>query len=95
MAIRPSKDLRNNYSEISKLVKERPVAITVNGKEDMVCISHEQYTQLMEENYALKSEHLLFDKLAQAEDDYRLGRVVAFDDAFDNVINNLKKNHGK
>ena len=29
ISIRPSKDLRNNYAQISALAKEHPVAITV------------------------------------------------------------------
>ena len=48
MAIRPSKDLRNNYPEISKLCKERPVAITVNGRESLVAVSYEEYVKLTE-----------------------------------------------
>ena len=90
MAIRPSKDLRNNYSEISKLVKERPVAITVNGKEDIVCLSHEYYTQVMEENYSLKAEHMLFDELAQAEDDIKLGRVSPAKEAIADILSYIE-----
>ena len=33
ISIRPSKDLRTNYAQISALSRENPVAITVNGKE--------------------------------------------------------------
>ena len=95
MSIRPSKDLRNNFSEILELCTDHPVAITVNGKEAMVCMSQELYNRTMYEMSTLKSEHAIFDKLAQAEDDYKLGRIVALDDAFDHVIDNLKKNYGK
>ena len=38
ISIRPSKELRNNYQKISELAKTNPVAITVNGKEDIVII---------------------------------------------------------
>ena len=43
ISIRPSKDIRNNYAQISALSKQCPVAITVNGKEDTVLLSHENY----------------------------------------------------
>ena len=39
ISIRPSKDIRNNYAQISALAKNNPVAITVNGKEDSVLLS--------------------------------------------------------
>ena len=40
ISIRPSKDLRTNYAQISALSRENPVAITVNGKEDTVVLCH-------------------------------------------------------
>lgn len=40
LSIRPSKDLRTNYAQISILARQNPVAITVNGKEDTVILSH-------------------------------------------------------
>ena len=42
--IRPSADLRNHYSEISKLCKENKeaVIITVNGRGDTVTLSYEE-----------------------------------------------------
>ena len=43
ISIRPSKDLRNNYAQISNLAKSNPVAITVNGREDTMVLSHEDY----------------------------------------------------
>ena len=47
ISIRPSKDIRTNYAQISALTRDNPVAITVNGKEDTVLLSHEDY-QLLE-----------------------------------------------
>ena len=43
--IRPVSDLRNNFKELSNLVKEvdGPVYLTKNGAEDMVIMSHEAY----------------------------------------------------
>ena len=35
ISIRPSRDLRSNYSQISSLARQNPVAITVNGKEEL------------------------------------------------------------
>ena len=43
ISIRPSKDLRTNYGQISALTRQNPVAITVNGREDTVLMSHEEY----------------------------------------------------
>ena len=36
ISIRPSKDIRTNYAEVSALAHQHPVAITVNGREDTV-----------------------------------------------------------
>lgn len=47
--VRPSRDLRNNYAEISGLVKEHnQVIITNNGRGDSVLISMEDYAQYEE-----------------------------------------------
>ena len=47
ISIRPSKDIRTNYAQISALTRDNPVAITVIGKEDTVLLSHEDYQQTM------------------------------------------------
>ena len=56
--VRPSRDLRNKYAEISSLVKERnPVIITNNGKGDTVLISMEDYAKyedFMHRQYVLE-----------------------------------------
>ena len=36
ISIRPSKDIRTNYAQISSLTRQNP--ITVNGKEDTVLL---------------------------------------------------------
>lgn len=46
ISIRPSKDIRTNYAQISILTRSNPVAITVNGKEDTVLLSHEDFPKL-------------------------------------------------
>ena len=81
IAIRPSKDLRTNYAEISRLCRQQPVAVTVNGKEDIVVQSHEDYMQNQIELSKLKAELEVFNALAQAEDDIKLGRVCTLTDA--------------
>jgi prevent-host-death family protein len=60
--IRPVSDLRNNFSEISKVVHEtqEPVFLTKNGYGDMVVMSMETY-----EDKLFGSE--IYDKLKVAE----------------------------
>ena len=54
ISIRPSRDLRSNYSQISALARQNPVAITVNGKEDTVVMSHE--SSMEQQNYIAEME---------------------------------------
>ena len=44
-SIRPSADLRNHYSEISRQCRENKeaVIITVNGRGDTVTLSYDEY----------------------------------------------------
>ena len=60
--IRPVSDLRNNFSEISRIVHEtaKPVFLTKNGYGDMVVLSMEAY-----ENLQMESE--VYFKLQEAE----------------------------
>ena len=90
-SIRPSKDLRNNYQSISKLAKKMPVAITVNGKQDCVLLSHEQYFD--EQNYIkeLEEKLSLYEHLAQAEDDIKLGRVRDSEDVFKDLMKEIEE----
>lgn len=81
LAIRPSKDLRTNYAEISKLCKTQPVAVTVNGKQDIVILSHEDYVNNQIELARMRAELDIFNALAQAEDDIKLGRVSTLEEA--------------
>ena len=62
--IRPSADLRNHYSEISKQCREgkEAVIITVNGRGDTVSLSYEEYKHM-------KSRIELLEILAEAEND--------------------------
>ena len=90
ISIRPSKDIRNNYAQISSLTRQNPVAITVNGKEDTVLLSHEDFHD--QQNYIaeLEAKLAVYAHLAQAMDDVKLGRVQKADDAFDDIIAELE-----
>ena len=90
ISIRPSKDIRTNYAQISALTRENPVAITVNGKEDTVLLSHEDFTE--QQNYIseLEAKLAVYAHLAQAMDDIKLGRVQNADDAFDEILGELE-----
>lgn len=91
LAIRPSSALRTNYSEISKLSRQQPVAVTVNGKEDIVILSHEDYVNMQIELNRLLAEQALLRELAQAEDDRKLGRVHTLEEARAMAIARFKK----
>ena len=90
ISIRPSKDIRTNYAQISALTRENPVAITVNGKEDTVLLSHEDFTE--QQNYIseLEAKLAVYAHLAQAMDDIKLGRVQDADGAFDEILGELE-----
>ena len=90
ISIRPSRDLRNNYAQISLLAKQNPVAITVNGREDTVVLCHEDYIE--GQNYIANLEERLavYTHLAQAADDIKLGRVQEMNDAFDDIISGIR-----
>ncbi len=87
--IRPSADLRNKYGELSKLTKEerKPIAITVNGREDTILISHALYVQQMEELELLKA-------IAEAEQDFEEGRFDSSENVFENLRGELKTRYG-
>lgn len=60
--IRPVSDLRNKFSDISKVVHEEglPVFLTKNGAGDMVVMSMEAYNKM-------RFEHEVYCKLKEAE----------------------------
>lgn len=89
IAIRPSKELRTNYAEISRLCRKQPVAVTVNGKEDIVVLSHEEYVQEQIEMAKMKAELEVFNALSQAEDDIKLGRVYSLSQAREMALKQL------
>ena len=75
--IRPSSDLRNNYSEISRLCKEsgEPVYITVNGKGDLAVMDLQKYDELM-----LRTE--IIEKVLLAERDIEEGKILTHEEVF-------------
>lgn len=89
ISIRPSKELRNNYNQISTLSRSNPVAITVNGKEDTVVVSHEDFVDQQHYISELEARLAVYAHLAQAMDDVKLGRTQAMDGAFDDILAEL------
>lgn len=78
--IRPSADLRNHYSEISRQCHDtrKPVIITVNGRGDTVVLSYAEYNQM-------QSELDLLRTLSDAEEDARAGRTAPIQQIFDDI----------
>ena len=91
ISIRSSKELRNNYNQISSLSRSNPVAITVNGKEDTVVMSHEDFVEQQKYICELEARLAVYAHLAQALDDVKLGRTQAMDEAFDDILGELDK----
>ena len=83
-AIRPSSDLRNHYSEISRQCHEEriPVIITVNGRGDTAVLGLRDY-------YQMKSELELLRALSEAENDVVNERVAPIQNTFDNIRKSL------
>ncbi len=80
--IRPSADLRNNYSEISDFCHNysEPVFITKNGKGDLAVLSIEAYEKLC-------GRYELYNLLTEALQAENAGKTATFD----NVIKQLRE----
>lgn len=89
ISIRPSRDIRNNYAQISSLSRQNPVAITVNGREDTVVLSHDYFVEQQKYVSELEAKLTVYAHLAQASDDVKLGRVQDIDEAFDDILSEL------
>ncbi|MDO4203597.1 MAG: type II toxin-antitoxin system Phd/YefM family antitoxin [Selenomonadaceae bacterium] len=89
ISIRPSRDIRNNYAQISSLSRQNPVAITVNGREDTVLLSHDSFVKQQKYISELEVKLAVYAHLAQASDDVKLGRVQNIDEAFDDIMAEL------
>ena len=90
ISIRPSKDIRTNYAQISALTRQNPVAITVNGKEDTVLLSHDDFQDQLHYINELEAKVSMYAHLAQALDDIKLGRVQSADAAFADILGELE-----
>ena len=88
--IGPSKDIRTNYAGISALTRENPVAITVNGKEDTVLVSHEDFQAQQRYITELEAKLAVYAHLAEAMDDIKLGRTQDADAAFADILGELE-----
>jgi prevent-host-death family protein len=76
MIIKPASELRNNFTGISKIVREgETVFLTRNGSGDMVVMSQAQYNKQM----AMLE---LYEKLSYGEEDVKAGRVKSSNDVF-------------
>lgn len=78
--IRPSSDLRNHYSEVSRVCRDtrEPMYITVNGREDTIIMNSVAFRQM-------KARLELLDMLAESEEDIREGRVAPIKETFDEI----------
>lgn len=83
--IRPISDLRNNFTEISRIVHEskEPIFLTKNGYGDMVVMSIEQYEALQT---VKRIDSALLEAQQQAESDVRR---LDFDDVSASLRNRL------
>ena len=84
--IRPSADLRNHYSEISRQCRENNeiVIITVNGRGDTVSIGYEEYKRM-------KARLELLELLAEAGIDVKERRVAPIQETFEDLRNILQE----
>ena len=84
-SIRPSADLRNHYSEISRQCREdrEAVIITVNGRGDTVSLNYDEYRRLI-------ARLELLELLAEAEEDVINGRTAPIQSSFDSIRDMLK-----
>lgn len=90
ISIRPSRDLRTHYAQLSAEAKKNPIAITVNGREDTVLLAHDQYMAQQQKMEEMESRLTVYAHLAQAADDVKLGRVQPANEAFEDILRELR-----
>lgn len=90
ISIRPSRDLRTHYAQLSAEAKKNPIAITVNGREDTVLLAHDQYMAQQQKMEEMESRLTVYTHLAQAADDVKLGRVQPANEAFEDILRELR-----
>ena len=78
-SIRPSADLRNHYSEISRQCRDKEAVIfTVNGRGDTVSIAYEEYKRM-------RARIELLEILAESDEDVKFGRIAPVQETFDDL----------
>lgn len=81
MIIKPASELRNNFTGISKLVREgETIFLTRNGSGDMVVMSQEMYNRQM-------AMIELYRHLGEVEKDIATGKVRTTEQVFDRIDN--------
>ena len=79
MLIKPASELRNNFTGISKLVKDgETIFLTRNGSGDMVVMSQANYDKLT-------NTLALYAHLAEGKEDIEKGKVFTTEEVFTEV----------
>lgn len=89
--IRPISDLRNNFAEISKIVREtsEPVFLTKNGYGEMVVMSYDAYERL---NFKSEVYHKLKEaEMEAAETGERFSHKEVFDELRQTLASKIKE----
>jgi len=90
--VRAVRDLRNNYREISELIKNKNhVIITNNGKSESAIIPYEQLEQLQE---FLHEEYILRELEKAEEEAKNPDNFISFDEFMENLTEKVQK-YGK
>ena len=87
---RSSKNIRTNYAQISALTRKNPVIITVNGKEDTVLLSHEDFQNRLQYISEMEAKLAVYTHLSHAMDDIKLGGVQSADAVFVDILGEME-----
>lgn len=92
LIIKPSRELRNNYAELSKLCKNNySIAVTVNGAQDTMLVNFNDQMKLLEDYEKVKARLRLYDDLARSQDDIQMGRIFASENVFSEVLDKIER----
>lgn len=91
ISIRPSKDIRTNYAQIAAIAHQHPVAITVNGREDTVLMSHADFLEQQRLMTEMQERLAVYAHLAQSQDDIKLGRVQSMSSVIEDIFEDIDK----
>ena len=87
---RPSQSIRTHYTQSSMGVRQNPNAIIVNGREYTETMEHSQLKE-QQRIEDLENQLDIYVHLAQAAEDARLGRVQPTQEAFSDLLDELKR----